>query len=257
MTHLLDTNICSGHMRRPGGLAHYFFQYAGRIAIPSVVLAELYAGAYKHPNSFRLLGLIADLLQEVAVLDFDSACAMRELGPVINEIASLDALCGDVPKACDEVPQCTARDVAAENQRRQQELVLECGPFAEEKAISSMLEESWPALFGIGVGVAWRCQVLARQSHSPTRQARGGLAYTCSAMLPSMLNTSGTRKGSRQLVLTCTNGTRQVWAAQNRGGKLTGVYPVLVPREDWGRVYEFQFLRRVAISWPWTWGRKK
>jgi tRNA(fMet)-specific endonuclease VapC len=38
-------------------------------------LAELYSGAYKHPNPSRLLALIADLLQEVAVLDFDSACA--------------------------------------------------------------------------------------------------------------------------------------------------------------------------------------
>lgn len=77
MTHLLDTNICSAHMRRPGGLAHRFFQYAGGIAISTVVLAELYAGAYKHPNPPRLLALIADLLQEVAVLDFDSACAER------------------------------------------------------------------------------------------------------------------------------------------------------------------------------------
>jgi tRNA(fMet)-specific endonuclease VapC len=75
MTHLLDTNICSAHMRQPSGLAHRFFQYAGGIAIPTVVLAELYAGAYKHPNPPKLLGLIADLLQEVAVLDFDSACA--------------------------------------------------------------------------------------------------------------------------------------------------------------------------------------
>jgi tRNA(fMet)-specific endonuclease VapC len=62
-------------MRRPGGLAHRFFQYAGGIAISTVVLAELYSGAYKHPNPARLLTLIADLLQEVAVLDFDSACA--------------------------------------------------------------------------------------------------------------------------------------------------------------------------------------
>jgi tRNA(fMet)-specific endonuclease VapC len=62
-------------MRRPAGLAHWFFQYAGGIAIPTVVLAELYAGAYKHPNPPKLLGLIADLFQEVAVLDFDSACA--------------------------------------------------------------------------------------------------------------------------------------------------------------------------------------
>jgi tRNA(fMet)-specific endonuclease VapC len=75
MTHLLDTNICSAHMRHPSGLAHRFFQYAGGIAIPTVVLAELYAGAYKHPNPPKLLGLIADLLQEVAILDFDSACA--------------------------------------------------------------------------------------------------------------------------------------------------------------------------------------
>jgi tRNA(fMet)-specific endonuclease VapC len=40
-------------------------------------LAELYAGAYNHPNSTKLLALIADLLQEVAVLDFDSASAQR------------------------------------------------------------------------------------------------------------------------------------------------------------------------------------
>lgn len=75
MTHLLDTNICSAHMRRPGGLAHRFFQHGGGLSIPSVVLAELYAGAYKHPNSAKLLALISELLQEVVVLDFDSACA--------------------------------------------------------------------------------------------------------------------------------------------------------------------------------------
>ena len=75
MTHLLDTNICSAHMRHPVGLAHRFFQYAGGIAISTVVLAELYAGAYKHPNPPKLLALIVDILGEVTVLDFDSACA--------------------------------------------------------------------------------------------------------------------------------------------------------------------------------------
>lgn len=62
-------------MRRPGGLAHHFFQHAGGLAIPTVVLAELYAGAYRHPDPSRLLGLIADLLREVRVLDFDARCA--------------------------------------------------------------------------------------------------------------------------------------------------------------------------------------
>ena len=71
MTHLLDTNICSAHMRRPARLAHRFLQFVGRLAVPTVVLAELYAGAYKHPSHTRLLTLIADLLTEVKVLDFD------------------------------------------------------------------------------------------------------------------------------------------------------------------------------------------
>jgi tRNA(fMet)-specific endonuclease VapC len=75
MTHLLDTDICSAHMRRPAGLAHRFFQYAGGLAISSVSLAELYAGAYRRSQPAPLLVLIGDLLQDVAVLDFDSACA--------------------------------------------------------------------------------------------------------------------------------------------------------------------------------------
>jgi tRNA(fMet)-specific endonuclease VapC len=77
MTHLLDTNICSAHMRRPGGLAHKFMQYVGGIAIPSVVLAELFAGAYNRANPARILGFINDLLRDFPVLDFDLHCAER------------------------------------------------------------------------------------------------------------------------------------------------------------------------------------
>lgn len=75
MNFLLDTDICSAHMRRPAQLAHRFVQHTGGLAIPSIVLAELYAGAYKHPNQRTMLNLIQELLQEVEVLDFDSACA--------------------------------------------------------------------------------------------------------------------------------------------------------------------------------------
>ena len=64
-----------GSPRRPGGLAHRFFQYAGGITISTVVLAELHSAAYKHPDPSRLLALIADLLRDVGVLDFDSVCA--------------------------------------------------------------------------------------------------------------------------------------------------------------------------------------
>lgn len=77
MNFLLDTDTCSAHMRRPARLAHRFVQHTGGLAIPTIVLAELYAGAYKHPSPSKLLSLIADLLKEVQVLDFDAACAER------------------------------------------------------------------------------------------------------------------------------------------------------------------------------------
>ncbi len=64
-------------MRRPAQLAHRFIQHTGGLAIPSVVLAELCAGAYKQRNPPTWLPLIADLLQEVMVLDIDSGCAER------------------------------------------------------------------------------------------------------------------------------------------------------------------------------------
>ena len=75
MSHLLDTNICAAHFRRPSGLAHRFVQYGGGLFIPSVVLAELYAGAYHVPNPSPLLQKIVDLLQDVQVLPFDEDCA--------------------------------------------------------------------------------------------------------------------------------------------------------------------------------------
>ncbi len=77
MSFLLDTDICSAHMRRPAKLAHRFIQYTGQVAISAVTLAELYAGAYKHSQVARLVALINDLLQEVHIPDFDSLCAEK------------------------------------------------------------------------------------------------------------------------------------------------------------------------------------
>lgn len=75
MKYLLDTNICSAHMRRPAGLAHRFMQYSGRLAIPTIVLGELYGGAYMLASPNKLLAGIRDLLEDVDVLSFDLACA--------------------------------------------------------------------------------------------------------------------------------------------------------------------------------------
>ena len=62
-------------MRRPAQLAHRFVQYFDQLAMPTIVLGELFAGAYKHPDPTRLVNLIQDLLQEIHVFDFDADCA--------------------------------------------------------------------------------------------------------------------------------------------------------------------------------------
>jgi tRNA(fMet)-specific endonuclease VapC len=78
MSFLLDTDTCSFHLKRPAGLIHRFVQHAGRLHLSTVVLAELYAWAYRRPHPAPLLHAIThDLLPEVTLLDFDSACAER------------------------------------------------------------------------------------------------------------------------------------------------------------------------------------
>jgi tRNA(fMet)-specific endonuclease VapC len=82
MSFLLDTDICSAHLKRPAGLMHRFMQHSGRLHIPTMVLGELYAWAYHRQNPTSLIRLIEDdLLPDVAVLDFDARCA-KEFGRV-------------------------------------------------------------------------------------------------------------------------------------------------------------------------------
>lgn len=80
MSFLLDTNICSEHLRRPRGLTHRFVQHAGRLFIPTIVLGELYAWAHRRPRPDELIRIIEqDLLVDLGVLDYDQAAA-REFG---------------------------------------------------------------------------------------------------------------------------------------------------------------------------------
>lgn len=77
MSFLLDTNICSSHIRRPAGLAHRMMQYSGRLWLSSVVLAELYAGAYMLDQPARILASIEELRKDLGVLPFDERCAQE------------------------------------------------------------------------------------------------------------------------------------------------------------------------------------
>ena len=86
MSHLLDTNICSAHLKRPAGLTHRFVQHSGRLFISSIVLGELYAWAYRRSSPQPLLGRIeTELMTDVMVLDFDRACAV-EFGQLRGEL---------------------------------------------------------------------------------------------------------------------------------------------------------------------------
>jgi tRNA(fMet)-specific endonuclease VapC len=78
MNFLLDTNICSAHLKRPAGLMHRFVQHAGGLCISTIVLGELYTWAFNRRNWAEAVNRIEnDLLADVIVLDFDSTCAME------------------------------------------------------------------------------------------------------------------------------------------------------------------------------------
>ncbi len=77
MTHLLDTNICSVFLKRPGRLAHRFLQHNGGLCVPTIVLAELYAWAERSPSPCLRLAIEEDLIAIVDVLSFDLQCALQ------------------------------------------------------------------------------------------------------------------------------------------------------------------------------------
>lgn len=96
MIYMLDTNICSAYLKRPGNLAHRFTQHSGGLAIPSIVLAELYTWAFRRPDPNLLLSAIEnDLLQDLSVVVFDAECArqfgrlraaLMAVGTVVNPV---------------------------------------------------------------------------------------------------------------------------------------------------------------------------
>lgn len=85
MSYLLDTNVCSAYIRRPARLAHRFIQHSGRIAVPTIALAELYAGAYMGSIRTKVLAGISDLLKESTVVPFGAACA-KDFGRLRGEL---------------------------------------------------------------------------------------------------------------------------------------------------------------------------
>ncbi len=79
MSFLLDSDICSAYLCRPGPLFARFMQYSGRLCISTITSSDLYTWAYKQDDPTLILNKVHDFLRDVAVLPFDDACAL-ELG---------------------------------------------------------------------------------------------------------------------------------------------------------------------------------
>ncbi len=110
MSFLLDTNICSAHLRRPRGLTHRFIQHAGRLHVSSIVVAELYTWAYIQEDPTKILDAIETLLRsEVNILPYDKQCA-EEFGKLRGSlrrqgitVSPVDLLIASVAQAHDLV----------------------------------------------------------------------------------------------------------------------------------------------------------
>jgi tRNA(fMet)-specific endonuclease VapC len=85
---LIDTDICSAHLKNVGGVSHRFLQYTGRLHISTITLGELFTWALRAKAPPRRLQVLLDLLDDVTVLDVDDVMA-RRFGEV--QAALLDA----------------------------------------------------------------------------------------------------------------------------------------------------------------------
>jgi tRNA(fMet)-specific endonuclease VapC len=78
MSFVVDTDICSAHLKGNGQIYNRFAQYRGGIYISILTLGELYTWASRNPaQSERRVAGIADMLSDVQVLPVDQQVAIR------------------------------------------------------------------------------------------------------------------------------------------------------------------------------------
>lgn len=77
MSFLLDTDICSAHMKNVASVNNRVAQYGGRLHISTVTLGELYAWTLRAKASPKRMASLLDLLKEVQVLPVDEAVARK------------------------------------------------------------------------------------------------------------------------------------------------------------------------------------
>jgi predicted nucleic acid-binding protein len=77
MSFVVDTDICSAHLRDNAAVTKRFIQYTGGLYISTVTLAELYAWVYRVPDSMKRFEALDRLLSDVHLILLDEQVAER------------------------------------------------------------------------------------------------------------------------------------------------------------------------------------
>ena len=81
MGFLVDTDICSAHLRQRGPVTNRFLQYTGRLFVSAVTVGELYTWALRANAPPQRLSALLDLFNDVTVLD-----VMEQVGRKFGEV---------------------------------------------------------------------------------------------------------------------------------------------------------------------------
>jgi tRNA(fMet)-specific endonuclease VapC len=75
MSFLIDTDICSTHLKSGGNLSSRFIQYSGRLHLSVITLGELYTWALRKNAPTKHLESIMAYLSDVSILDVNHEIA--------------------------------------------------------------------------------------------------------------------------------------------------------------------------------------
>jgi len=77
MSFLVDTDICSAHLKDVRAVTSRFLQYSGRLHVSTVTVAELYTWVLRAKASPRHGIALETLLEDLTVLAVDRAVSLR------------------------------------------------------------------------------------------------------------------------------------------------------------------------------------
>jgi tRNA(fMet)-specific endonuclease VapC len=68
MSFIIDTDICSAHLRHINKVSNRFFQYMGRLNISTITLGELYTWIYRLNAPGRRYASLIEMLNDITIL---------------------------------------------------------------------------------------------------------------------------------------------------------------------------------------------